>query len=150
MARQRHAPARFPAPQVTLLVLGALYLLWGIVGFFFLGDPATDLAGRDTDHGLLGLETNALQNVIHVVLGLVALACTSNETSMRVGGVVLAVAGVALAVAGVVGLVVPAANVLSENLAVTIVHGATALPALAVALVPMPRPQDQASGPANP
>ena len=50
MARQRHAPARFPAPQVTLLVLGALFLVWGIVGFFFLGDPATDLAGRDTNH----------------------------------------------------------------------------------------------------
>ena len=98
MARQRHAPARFPAPQVTLLVLGALFLVWGIIGFFFLGDPATDLAGRDTNHGLLGLETNALQNVIHVVLGLVALACTSNETSMRVGGVVLAVAGAALTV----------------------------------------------------
>jgi hypothetical protein len=150
MARQQHAPARFPAPQVVLLVLGALYLVGGIVGFFFLGDPATDLAGRDTGHGLLGLETNALQNVIHVVLGLVALVCTSNETAMRVGGVLLAVVGAALVVAGVVGLVVPAANVLSQNLAVTIVHGVTALVGLAIALVRMPRPQDQASGPANP
>jgi hypothetical protein len=150
MARQRHAPARFPAPQVTLLVLGALYLLWGIVGFFFLGDPATDLAGRDTNHGLLGLETNALQNVIHVVLGLVAMACTSKETSMRVGGVVLAVAGAALTVAGVVGLAAPDANVFSQNLAATIVHGVTALVGLAIALVPMPRPVGQAAGPANP
>ena len=150
MARQRHVPARFPSPQVTLLVLGALYLVWGIVGFFFLGDPATDLAGRDTNHGLLGLETNALQNVIHVVLGLVAMACTSNEGSMRVGGVVLAVAGAALTVAGVVGLAVPDANVFSQNLAVTIVHGVTALEGLAIALVPMPAPEGQASGPANP
>lgn len=150
MARQRHAPARFPSPQVTLLVLGALFLVWGIIGFFFLGDPATDLAGRDTNHGLLGLETNALQNVIHVVLGLVALACTSNETSMRVGGVVLAVAGAALTVAGVVGLATPDANVFSQNLAVTIVHGVTALVGLAIALVPMPGPAGQAAGPANP
>ena len=150
MARQPHAPSRFPAPQVALLVLGALYLVWGIVGFFFLGDPATDLAGRDTNRGLLGLETNALQNLIHVVLGLVALACASNETAMRRGGVVLAVAGAGLAVAGVVGLAVPAANVFSQNLAVTIVHGVTALAGLAIALVPMPHPQDQASGPAHP
>jgi Domain of unknown function (DUF4383) len=150
MARQRHAPARFPAPQVTLLVLGALFLVWGIVGFFFLGDPASDLAGRDTNHGLLGLETNALQNVIHVVLGLVALASTSNETAMRVGGVVLAVAGAALTVAGVIGLAIPDANVFSQNLPATIVHGVTALVGLAIALVPMPRPAGQAAGPANP
>lgn len=150
MARQRHAPARFPAPQVILLVLGALYLVWGIVGFFFLGDPATDLAGRDTNRGLLGLETNALQNVIHVVLGLVTLVCASNETAMRVGGVVLVVAGAALTVAGVLGLAVPAANVFSQNLAVTIVHGVTALVGLAITLVPVPRPEGQAAGPANP
>ena len=150
MARQRHAPARFPAPQVTLLVLGALFLVWGIVGFFFLGDPASDLAGRDTNHGLLGLETNALQNLIHVVLGLATLVCASNETAMRVGGVVLAVAGAALTVAGVIGLAVPDANVFSQNLPATIVHGVTALVGLAIALVPMPRPAGQAAGPANP
>jgi hypothetical protein len=150
MARQPHAPARFPAPQVTLLVLGALFLVWGIVGFFFLGDPASDLAGRDTDHGLLGLETNALQNLVHVVLGLIALACTSNEKAMRVGGVVLAVACAALTVAGVIGLAVPDANVFSQNLPATIVHGMTALVGLAIALVPMPRPAGQAAGPASP
>ena len=150
MARQRHAPARFPAPQVTLLVLEALLLVWGIVGFFFLGDPASDLTGRDTNHGLLGLETNALQNLLHVVLGLVALACTSNEKAMRVGGVVLAVVGAALTVAGVIGLASPDANVFSQNLPATIVHGATALVGLAIALAHMPRPAGQAVGPASP
>lgn len=149
MARQQHAPARFPAPQVVLLVIGALYLVGGIVGFFFLGDPATDLAGRDTGHGLLGLETNALQNVVHVVLGLVALVCSSNEKSMRVGGVVLAVGGAALVVAGIVGLVVPSTNVFSQNLAVVVVHGVTAVVGFAIALVRMPQPQDQATGPAR-
>jgi hypothetical protein len=150
MARQQHAPARFPIPQVVLLVLGALYLVGGIVGFFFLGDPATDLAGRDTGHGLLGLETNALQNVVHVVLGLVALVCSSNEKAMRVGGVVLAVVGAALVVAGIVGLLVPPANIFSQNLAMIIVHGVTALAGLAIAVVRMPQPEDQASGPAAP
>ena len=53
---------------------------------------------------------------------------------MRVGGVVLAVAGAALTVAGVVGPAVPDANVFSQNLAVTIVHGVTALVGLAIAL----------------
>jgi Domain of unknown function (DUF4383) len=150
MARHRHAPARFPTPQVTLLGIGALYLVWGIVGFFFLGDPATDLAGRDTNHGLLGLETNAIQNLIHVAIGLVALICASNETSMRVGGTVLATAGAALVAAGVLGLVIPGANVLSANLAVTIVHGVTALAGLAIVVVPMPDPEGQASEPADP
>src|SRR3954471_17228779 len=122
MAREQHGPSRFPAPQIALLVIGALYLVWGIVGFFFLGDPTTDLAGRDTNHGLLGLETNALQNLIHVALGLVALVGASNEKATRVSGVVLAVVGAVLTIAGVVGLVVSEANVLSQNLPVIIVH----------------------------
>lgn len=150
MARQRHTPARFPTPQLTLLGVGALYLVWGIVGFFFLGDPATDLAGRDTNRGLLGLETNAIQNLIHVAIGLVALVCASNEAAMRVGGIVLAAAGAALVAAGVLGLVVPDANLLSANLAVTIVHGVTALVGLAIVVVRMPNPQGQTSEPPDP
>src|SRR3954454_11300657 len=147
MAREQHGPARFPAPQIALLVIGALYLVWGIVGFFFLGDPATDLAGRDTNHGLLGLETNALQNVVHLVIGLIALVGTSNEKAMRVSGGVVLVACLGLAVAGVVGLAAPQANVFSENLAVTVVHAVTALAALVIVLVRVPTPEGQESGP---
>jgi hypothetical protein len=148
MTEEQHAPARFPAPQIALLVIGALYLAWGIVGFFFLGDPATDLVGSDTNHGLLGLETNALQNVVHVVLGLIALVGASNEKAMRIGGVVLLLVGLVLAVAGIVGLVLPQANVFSQNVAVVVVHAVTALAGLAVAVVRMPAPEGQASGPA--
>ena len=111
-------PSRFPAPQVTPCSSSGPSTWSGASSAS--SSSATrplDLAGRDTNHGVLGLEkTNALQNVIHVVLGLVAMACTSNETSMRVGGVVLAVAGAALTVAGVVGLATPDANVFSQNL----------------------------------
>lgn len=148
MARQRPAPARFPAPQITLLVIGALYLVWGIVGFFFLGDPATDLTGRDTNHGLLGLETNALQNLVHVGIGLIALVGTANEKAMRVGGGAVLVACLALTAAGVLGLVMPQANLFSANLAVTVVHAVTALAGLALAVVRMPTPAGQTSGPA--
>jgi hypothetical protein len=148
MARQQHAPARFPAPQIALLVIGALYLVWGIVGFFFLGDPATDFSGSNTNHGLLGLETNALQNLVHIVVGLIALIGTSNEKAMRVGGGVLLVAGLGLTVAGVLGLVFPQANVFSANVAVTVVHAVTALAGLAIVVVRMPTPEEQASGPA--
>jgi threonine/homoserine/homoserine lactone efflux protein len=92
MATPRRGPARFPAAQTALLVLGAVYLTWGIVGFF-LGDPAADLSGNDTNHGRRGLETNGLQNFTHIAMGLVALVCASKETAMRVGGMILAVAG---------------------------------------------------------
>ena len=125
-----------------MLVIGALYLVWCIVGFFFLGDPDTDLAGRDTNHGPLGLETNALQNLVHVVIGLVALVGASNEKALRVGGGVVLAACLGLAAAGVVGLLIPQANVFSENLAVTVVHAVTALAALVIVLVRVPTPEE--------
>lgn len=150
MARQHNAPARFPALQTTLLVVGALYLVWGIVGFFFLGNPATDLAGNDTGHGALGLETNALQNLVHVAIGLVAMVGTSNETAMRVGSLTLLVTGIGLAALGVLGLARPEANFFSQNLPVVIVHAVGGLVGLAVAVLPMPTPEGQASGPPHP
>ena len=146
MATPRHGPARFPTAQTGLLVLGAVYLTWGIVGFFFLGDPAADLSGSDTNHGPLGLETNGLQNFTHIAMGLVGLVCASKETSMRVGGMVLAVAGLGLVATGVLGLANPGANIFSENLAVIVVHGVTGLVALVIALAPMPTPEGRQSG----
>jgi hypothetical protein len=146
MATPRHGPARFPSAQTTLLSVGAVYLLWGIVGFFFLGDPTADLAGHDTNHGVLGLETNGVQNLVHVAVGLVALLCTSNETALRVGGIVMAVVGFGLAAAGVAGLVHLEANVLSQNLAVTLVHAVTGLVGLFIARAPIPTPEGQESG----
>jgi hypothetical protein len=149
MATRRRGPARFPAPQSWLLGLGAVFLIWGIVGFFFLGNPAADLAGANTNHGLLGLETNGLQNFTHIVLGLIAMVCTSNETAMRVGGVVMAVAGVGLAAAGVVGLVNPDANIFSQNLPVIVVHAAAGLIGLVIALARMRTPEGQEAGDAR-
>lgn len=148
MAPQQHAPPRFPAAQVALLAIGALYLAWGIVGFFFLGDPTTDASGESTTHGGFDLETNALQNLAHIVVGLIALIGTANEKAIRVGAGVLLVAGLGMSAAGALGLIRPQADMVSPNVAVTIVHAMTALAALTIIVSPMPTPEDQASGPA--
>jgi multisubunit Na+/H+ antiporter MnhG subunit len=150
MSQSQPAPSRFPKAQTVLLTIGALYLLWGIIGFFFLGDPANDFAGSDTGRGPLGLETNGLQNLVHVVIGLIALVSTSNETAMRVGGIILLLAGAGMAAVGVLGMFRPDLNVFSQNVAVTVVHAVTGLTGLVIAVVRVPAPEGQASAPPHP
>jgi hypothetical protein len=61
---QAGASARTPG-QLFALVIGAVYLLVGIVGFFF----ASEFTKGAVDDELLIFRLNHLHNIIHVVLG---------------------------------------------------------------------------------
>ncbi len=130
-----HSPgaAQFTRPQLDALIVGALYLVGGIVGFFFLDNAATDVGGQDSGNTMLGLNINAAQNAVHIVLGIVGLICSSGTRRARGYGIVLAVAGLALLAYGVVSVINPQLDVLSLNWPINIVHGLTGLLGLAMA-----------------
>lgn len=136
MAEQSPGPARLAWQQVVVLVTGALYTVFGIVGFFVLGDASTALAGRNTGDTLLGLELNAIQNVVHIVLGVAGLLCAAGLQRSRGYGIVLLVAGAVLSVFGIVAVGNDALNVLSVNWPDTVLHGLTAVLGLAIIALP--------------
>jgi uncharacterized membrane protein len=138
---QEPAPTRFAWQQLTALVLGAFYFLLGLVGFFVLRDTSpVSLAGHDTGDVLLGVELNAITNVLHLVMGIVGMACATTLGRARGYGVGLAVVGAVLFVFGVVAAGDPAINVLSLNWGDNVLHLVTALVGLAVAVGPVRSP----------
>jgi hypothetical protein len=137
---QQPNPTRFAWQQVVALVVGAAYLLLGMLGFFFLGDPSTaSLAGHDTDDVMLGLELNGITNVLHLVMGVVGMLCATTLGRARGYGVGLAVVGALLFVFGVFAVGNTAINVLSLNWGDNILHLVTALVGAGVAAVPVRR-----------
>ena len=142
-------PAQFTWPQFVALIVGALYFVGGIVGFFFLGDPATDLAGRSSGSSgntMLGLELSGLQNVVHLVLGITGLICAAATRRARGYGIVLAVVGLVLFGYGVVAVTDLELDVLGLNWPDNILHGVTALVGLATALVRVPESRTEPRG----
>jgi Domain of unknown function (DUF4383) len=150
MPDQKPGPAQFSWPQTVLLIIGSLYLVWGLTGLFFLGDPATDLVGRDTGRLLLGVELNGVQSLAHIVIAVVALAGASTVVAARLSGVTVFIGCLVLVIVGLVGDIQPELNVLSVNLAGTMVHALTGLVALAAVFLRVRTPPGQQAGPAHP
>jgi hypothetical protein len=65
------APAARHLAQLLALVIGAVYTLVGVAGFFVTGFE--DFAA-ETDKTLLGFEINPLHNLVHLAIGLASLA----------------------------------------------------------------------------
>jgi hypothetical protein len=119
--------------RLVAYVLGAVYLLVGIVGFAV----NSDFGDKNTNEKLLGLfEINGLHNVVHIFIGVALLAAAragyraARSMNMAVGGVYLLV--------GILGLFIANntsdANILSLNSADNVLHIGSALVLLAVAL----------------
>jgi hypothetical protein len=112
-------------------VLGAVYLLVGLLGFTVTGD--VDFAAKDGDT-LLGFELNNLHNIVHLAVAAMLLfgaakgVATAKTMNTLVGAVYLLV--------GIVGLFIldSDANILALNQADNILHLGSALILLAVAL----------------
>jgi Domain of unknown function (DUF4383) len=118
--------------RLVAAVFGAVYLLIGILGFFVTGFD--DFAGTDTNEKLLGFELNGLHNVVHLLIGVVLLVAARNGVGAAKGANTL-VGGVYLLV-GIIGLFIldSDANILSLNGADNVLHLASALVLLGVAL----------------
>ena len=120
-------------PEILALAFGAIYLLIGIIGFFITGFD--DFFGH-TDKTLLGFEINGMHNVVHLVIGVAGLVLARTLAGARSYGWLLAVG---YGAAFVYGLFATDKDwdFLSLNWADNILHLATALVGLVIALLPV-------------
>jgi hypothetical protein len=93
-------------PRLVVLILGAVYVLVGILGFvdgLVTGEAPADMPSADGL--LLGIfPINALHNIVHLVIGAALLyGATSTAAAIMVARVV----GVTYLVVGVLGFVAP-------------------------------------------
>jgi hypothetical protein len=122
---------RRPANVLVGYVLGAVYLLVGLLGFVVtsgVGFAATE------GGSLLGFEVNPLHNVVHLAVG-AALVLAARQGVAASRAVNTAVGGVYLLV-GVLGLFIlgSSANILALNGADNVLHVVSAAVLLGVGL----------------
>ena len=112
-------------------VLGAVYLLVGLAGFLVTNDVG--FADREGDT-LLGFELNNLHNIVHLLVGAMLLYGASRGVATAKG--VNTLVGAVYLLVGIVGLFIldSDANILALNSADNVLHLASAVVLLAVAL----------------
>ncbi len=120
-------------PQQLSMVLGGIYALIGIVGFFITGFG--DFFGH-TGKTLVGFEINGMHNVVHLLIGLAGLALARTLSGARTYGWLLA-AGYGAAFLYGLFAVGKDWDFLSLNWADNVLHLVTALVGLAIALGPV-------------
>ncbi len=121
-------------PQLLALVFGAVYTLVGIIGYFVTGFD--DFFAHDTNETLLGFEINGMHNVVHIVIGAAGLALANTLAGARTYGWLLAVGYGAAFVYGLIAIG-ETWDFLSINAADNVLHIATALVGLVIALMPV-------------
>ena len=127
--------ARREWPQLASLVIGVVYLLIGIAGFFVTG---FENFAEHTDKALLGFEINPLHNIVHILVGLAGIALSRTLRTARTYGWLLAVAYGAVFVYGLFAAGrEDEVNFLSLNGADNVLHLVSALAGLAIALGPV-------------
>jgi hypothetical protein len=127
--------ARREWPQLAALVIGAVYLLIGILGFFITGFD--NFAGH-TDETLLGFEINPLHNIVHILIGAAGIALSRTLRTARTFGWLLAIGYGATFLYGLFAANrEDSVNFLSLNWADNWLHLLSALAGLAIALGPV-------------
>ena len=121
--------------RLVAAVFGVVYLLVGLLGFIQTGFDK--FADNNTNEKLLGIfEINPLHNIVHLLIGAVLLAAALKGIAAAKGANTL-VGGVYLLV-GIIGLFIANdtsdLNILSLNGADNVLHLASALVLLGVAL----------------
>lgn len=121
-------------PEILGLAFGAVYLLVGIVGFFVTGFD--NFFGHDNEEYLLFFEINGMHNVVHILIGAAGLALSRTLAGARTYGWLLAVGYAAAFVYGLIAIG-QTWDFLSINAADNVLHLATALVGLVIALMPV-------------
>ena len=122
-------------PELLALAFGAVYLLVGIIGFFVTGFD--NFAGNDQHEMLLGLfMINPLHNIAHILVGVVGLVLARTLAGARTYGWLLAGLYAALFVYGLIA-VGKDWDFLNINAGDNVLHIATALVGLVIALLPV-------------
>ena len=119
-------------PQLLSLVIGVVYTLIGILGFFVTG---FDNFASVSNKALLGFEVNPLHNLVHLLVGVAGIALSRTLSGARTYGWALAVAYGLVTILGFVG----AGDFLSLNGADNVLHLLSTIAGLAIALMPVAR-----------
>ncbi len=120
--------------QWIALVVGLVFLAIGVVGFFVTGfDGFTE---HDHDQHLLGFTINPLHNIVHLVLGLIGVLLWRTARGARTYGWILAVGYGAAFVYGLIVQGDESRDLLNINSADNVLHIATAVVGLVIALWP--------------
>ncbi|MGY1740568.1 MULTISPECIES: DUF4383 domain-containing protein [unclassified Blastococcus] len=144
MASTRDTGAAHPGmtwPQMLAMAFGVIYLLVGIVGFFitgfgdFFGNEALPGA-HHVDDNLLGFMINPMHNVVHILIGAAGIALARTLAGARTYGWLLAVGYGAAFVYGLIA-VGEDWDFLNLNTADNVLHIATAIVGLVIALGPV-------------
>lgn len=123
--------------QWIALVVGAVFLVIGVAGFFITGfDGFTE---HDEDQHLIGFTINPLHNVVHVVIGLLGVLMWRTSSGARAFGWILVVAYGATFVYGLIVQGDPDLDFLNLNTADNVLHIVSAVVGLVIALWPRRR-----------
>ncbi|GAB3201924.1 DUF4383 domain-containing protein [Geodermatophilus arenarius] len=120
-------------PQVAALVVGAVYTIAGVAGWFVTGFE--DFAAHTGDE-LLGFEVNPLHNLVHLAIGVAGLALARSLPLARTYGWLLAVGYGAALVYGLIAIG-ETWDFLAINAADNWLHAVSAAVGLAIALGPV-------------
>ena len=120
--------------QWLALIIGIVYLLIGIAGFFVTGfDGFTE---HDHDQTLLGFAINPLHNIVHILIGLLGLSLWSRPGGARTFGWLLVLGYGAAFIYGLFAVDNPDINFLNINAADNWLHILSVLAGLVIALWP--------------
>lgn len=115
------------------VIFGVIYLVVGVFGFFVTSSVA--FAGTANSNRLIGLfELNPLQNLIHLVIGVILLI--AGLAGIRVARGANTTFGAIFLIIGIIGLFLASAgpNIFALNAADNVLHFLTAVVLLAVGL----------------
>jgi hypothetical protein len=121
-------------PELLALAFGAIYLLVGVVGFFITG--FSDFFAHDTGKNLLVFEINGMHNVVHILVGVAGLVLARTLAGARAYGWLLAAGYGAAFIYGLIAIGKDW-DFLSLNAADNVLHIATAIVGLVIALGPV-------------
>lgn len=128
--------------QWLALIVGAVFLIIGIVGFFITGFEGW--TEHDHSQTLLGFAINPAHNVVHVLVGLLGVVLWRTASGARTFGWLLVIGYGATFVYGLFVVDNPDANFLNLNWADNWLHLASVVAGLVIAL--WPRRRDVATG----
>lgn len=120
--------------QWLALVIGAIYLLIGILGFFVTGFDG--FFEHDHTQTLLGFAINPFHNIVHLLIGILGVTLWKSRRGARTYGWILAIGYGLTSIYGLIVVDNPDANILNINAADNVLHIVSTLAGLAIALWP--------------
>jgi uncharacterized membrane protein YuzA (DUF378 family) len=136
MAYQTTGRRAMTVPQILAAVIGAIYTIIGVAGFFVTG---FDNFASEEGESLLGFHVNPLHNIVHLVIGLAGLAMSRRLNTARTYGWLLFIGYGAVFIYGLIVDKNSDANFLALNGADDVLHLVSSLAGLLTALWPVRR-----------